>query len=236
MDVLKAAEKLDSYQARCAANIFNREARETYEYTLDTISPKAAKSLQQAAQDIELLDTCEIVILDKTADNGFPHTRPHNLICIPSNMCLETPASKEFKEMLVHEAIHVHQRRYQKAWDKALEKRGWTPVPAEILPPEFVERARINPDTMYTPFWAWELYHVPLPLFKRSGTPSLASATVEWLDMRSLVLHHDPPASFVKVYGPSIGQPEHPYEIYAELFSARGITTSVAVLENLQAI
>lgn len=236
MDVLQAAERLDSYQARCASNIFNREARETYEYTLDTISPKAAKSLQHAAQDIELLDRCEIVILDKTADNGYPHTRPHNLICIPSSMCLETPASKDFREMLVHEAIHVHQRANTAEWNRALKRRGWAPVPTEILPPEFVERARINPDTMYTPFWAWEMYNVPMPLFKRTGTPSLSSAPVEWLDMRSGTLHREPPATFVKVYGAGIKQPEHPYEIYAELFCQKGITTSAALVENLEAL
>jgi hypothetical protein len=236
MDVLKTAEELDHYQAKCQANIFNREAREAYEYTLDTISPKAVKSLQTVAQDIELLDTCEIVILDKTADNGFPHTRPPNLICFPSSMCLETPATKKFRETLIHEAIHVHQRRHTAEWRRALEKRGWIEVPVEIVPAEFNERVRINPDTMLAPFWSWEMYHVPLPLFKKHGTPSLGNTTVQWLDMRTGVLHHEAPASFVKVYGSSVAQPEHPYEIYAELFSARGITTSVSILQALETI
>jgi hypothetical protein len=40
----------------------------------------------------------------------------------------------------------------------------------------------------------------------------------------------------VKVYGSSVAQPEHPYEIYAELFSARGITTSVSILQALETI
>jgi hypothetical protein len=93
------------------------------------------------------------------------------------------------------------------------------------------ERTRINPDTMATPFWAWETYLVPLPLFRPYRRPTLANAVVEWYDIRSGTLAQDFPKTFLAKYGKGIHQPEHPYEIYAEKFSEDGVE-SVEELER----
>jgi hypothetical protein len=232
-DVLDRAEALDSYRAACEANQANRLAREGQVYQLSEISPQALTALQDAAGEIQLLDGCELAILDSSADAGFPHTRPKNLICLPAKMCTES-ISSSFKITLIHEAIHIHQRAHVVEWNTACRQVGWTPVDSEQIPSEFRERVRINPDTMMKPFWAWQTHNVPLPLFR--GTPRLQGTDVQWLDLRMGTLFHDAPKSFVKVYGEAIHQPEHPYEIYAELFSNKYYTTSDSILENLKTL
>jgi hypothetical protein len=148
-------------------------------------------------------------------------------------MCTEN-ISRTFKITLIHEAIHIHQRAHLSEWNAACERVGWTPVDSARIPDEFRERVRINPDTMATPFWAWQSHHVPLPLFH--GTPRLQGTNIQWLDLRMGALFHDAPKSFVKLYGESMHQPEHPYEIYAELFSDKYYTTGDSILENLRAL
>ena len=233
MDVLEIAENIDGYRKACDNNDANRRARESHLYELSEISRSAATALTLAAGEIQLLDSCEIAILDSSADNGFPHTRPKNLVCIPASMCSDV-ISPTFKTTLIHEAIHVHQRIHVKGWLDGCQQAGWTPISPERIPEEFRERTRINPDTMAAPFWAWDTYHVPLPLFK--ATPRLNDTPVQWLDLRNGTLFHTAPPSFVRLYGSRIKQPEHPYEIYAETFSEKGLSTSDAILDALKAL
>jgi len=233
MEVIDIAESIDSYREACNENEANRLARKGHVYELSEITPAAAAALQAAAAEIPLLDTCELVILDSSADSGFPHTRPNNFICLPANMCTER-VSQEFKVTLLHEAIHIHQRNHVSEWNNGCSRAGWKPIPSDRIPSKFVERVRINPDTMSTPFWAWDTHHVPLPLFK--ATPRLNDAPIQWLDLRNDTLFHTPPPSFVKMYGSSVHQPEHPYEIYAENFSKMQYNTSDIILEKLRTI
>jgi hypothetical protein len=220
MSVLDKAESLDGYRTACKESQPNAEAREGQLYELASISKSAETFLTEAVRSIPLLKGCEIVILDSSADNGFPHTRPPNYICLPASMCKEAPATDNFKETLLHEAIHIHQRQKRALWDASLRRAGWTPVPAGTIPQEFLDRIRLNPDTLGIPFFAFNEYHIPLPLFP-PVRPSLQNAQVKWFDRRTGSLFHEPPKEFVKKYGTNIHQPEHPYEIYAELFSAK---------------
>jgi hypothetical protein len=232
MDVLDKAEAADSYRERCAKSFLNDLARNGQGYELSSISKEALDSLRRVVADIPLLDSCEIAILNSKADNGFPHTRPSNLICLPDFMCKEE-ASPKFIETLIHEAIHVHQRLNKTLWETGLRKLNWTPVAPEKIPEKFKEKIRLNPDTLLEPFWAWSTYHVPLPLFNKFGPTSLSNTRVEWLDLRTGSLFHDPPTGFEKVYTEHIHQMEHPYEIYAELFAARGLKTPEAIAAAL---
>jgi hypothetical protein len=231
MDYLAAAEALDGYRAACRKNAMNWEARYGQGYEMSTISDKATDFLQEAAGSIPLLGGSEIIIMHSEADNGFPHTRPPNLICIPASLCKESEATKQFRITLAHEAIHVHQRKFPDLWNNFCIAEGWTWIPATSIPSELRERARINPDTMAAPFWAWETYLVPLPLFRPYRTATLANAVIEWYDIRSGALTEEFPRTFLAKYGSEIHQPEHPYEIYAEKFSEDGVT-SVEELEK----
>lgn len=232
MDVLDRAEHLDSYRALCAASFLNSKSREGQSYELAEISVTAAKSLQAAAADLPLLDSCEIAILSSDADGGLPHTRPPNIICLPKGLCSEGPATKGMINTLLHEAIHVHQRQHEAEWTSACIRAGWTPV--KEIPQEFRERVRINPDTLANPYWAWQTHHVPLPLFQRQDTPTLSGAPVQWLDLRNGVLYRDPPPSFKTTYNFNVNQPEHPYEVYAELFAEKMYKTGDEILKNLE--
>jgi hypothetical protein len=234
-DYLATAEALDGYRAACRKNAMNWAARDGQGYEMATISDKATNFLQTAADSLEILEGSEIVILNSGADNGFPHTRPPNYICLPASLCTEKEATKEFRITLAHEAIHVHQRMNSDLWRNFVEREGWSQVSSETVPAEFRERARINPDTMACPFWAWESYMVPLPVFRPYRKPTLGNAEVEWLDMRSGTLFKDAPRTFLAKYGARIQQPEHPYEIYAEKFSEDGVITVADLEKRLRA-
>ena len=219
MSVLDKAESLDGYREACLTSEPNAAARRGQRYELASISKTAETFLIEAVESLPLLKGSEMVILDSTADNGFPHTRPPNYICLPASMCAEAPASATFKETLVHEAIHLHQRRYKGVWEASLKRAGWSPVPKGTIPDECLERLRLNPDTIGVPFYSFNKYYIPLPLF--GPIPALNTAKVEWLDTRTGALFHEAPKEFLRKYGANINQPEHPYEIYAELFSKR---------------
>jgi len=224
-DCLTRAERLDGYRTACRKNGLNWTARDGQGYELSGISKKAELFLSESVNSISLLEGMEFAILNSEADGGLPHTRPPNLICIPQSMCKDLPVSKQFRATLIHEAIHVHQRQEPEMWERFFAREGWIPISKDIIPGEFRERCRINPDTILKPFWAWESYHVPLPLFSTYKTATLQNTNIEWLDIRTGTLHHHYPKSFKEKYRQKFDQPEHPYEIYAELFSEKGIAT-----------
>jgi hypothetical protein len=230
MSVLDKAESLDGYRQACNESEPNRRARQGHIYELASISKTAETFLIEAVQSLPLLKGSEMVIINSTADNGFPHTRPPNYICLPASMCQESPASISFKTTLIHEAIHIHQRKYKGVWESSLRRAGWTPVSSGTIPDEFLERLRLNPDTIGLPFYAFNKYHIPLPLF--SPVPTLQGTQVKWFDTRTGALYNDAPKEFIKKYGANINQPEHPYEIYAELFSTKN-DDILALLANI---
>jgi hypothetical protein len=225
MSILEEAEAADSYRRKCSQSFFNEKARALQDYELSSISKFSQMYLEKAINTIPLYKMCQIAILNEGADNGFPHTRPKNVVCIPASMCLEEPASPKFIETLIHEAIHVHQRLNKNLWLEGLKKVKWTPVNPDLIPDDFKERLRLNPDTILEPFWAWSEHHVPLCMFKKTGPTSLSNTLVEWLDLRTNSLFHDPPKGFKEVYKQRIHQMEHPYEIYAEIFASKGFKT-----------
>uniref|UniRef100_A0A6C0JVD6 DUF4157 domain-containing protein n=1 Tax=viral metagenome TaxID=1070528 RepID=A0A6C0JVD6_9ZZZZ len=234
MNVLDIADGIDGYITACNGSFSNFQARKAYKYELSNISKKAEQSLSAAVQSIPLLKGCEMVILDSSADAGFPHTRAPKHVCLPASMCSEEPASERFKETLLHEAIHIHQRRNRGMWQVFLKRSKWTPVLEGTIPEQYFDSIRLNPDTIGTPFYAFNGQHVPLPLFPPSGG-TLKNTEVKWFDIKAGTLFHEPPKEFVKLYG-KVHQPEHPYEIYAEIFSEAGYNTEDKLLEALTAV
>ena len=212
-EALDNAEALDGYRAACEASPLNAAARSGQIYSPSFLDAPTLKRLYKSIMEVPLMKTANVVILNSSADNGYPHTRPHSVVCMPKSSVL---SDADLTQTLCHEAIHIHQRRNPDLWATACSKDGWTPVSVNRIPAEFLQRCRLNPDT-FSPqrFWAWQTHYVPMPLFIREDYPTMEGVQVKWLDLRNNTLFSDPPSSFVKRYGAAPPQPEHPFELLA---------------------
>jgi hypothetical protein len=232
-EALDKAEELDGYHASCAASALNTAARRNQIYAPSFLDHANLQKLYKCMFEVPLVKTMNVVVLNSSADNGYPHTRPHCVICMPKSNILSMSPDK-LKNTLCHEAIHVHQRRNPELWASVCRKDGWTPVGTKKIPYEFMERCRLNPDTFRPQrFWAWEAYHVPMPLFVREDNPTLGDIQVKWLDLRNETLFADPPSSFVRRYGSAPPQPEHPFELLAVEGAHKKLYTEELLLANL---
>jgi len=222
--MLDIAEAYDRYRRQCKESSLNAEARKHCSYAPSGIDSHDLERLNTIVRNTDLLRDTDTLILHSSADNGYPHTRPKRIICLPAGFVHSTE-DDALRETLCHEAIHIHQRANPDVWKRFCMAEGWTPVPDEKIPLRFREKCRLNPDTL-SPirFWAWDTSFVPLPMFSRDIHITLADVKIEWYDLRTQALFHSPPDSFTAIYGvPS--QPEHPYEIYAVMLAQEGITT-----------
>ncbi len=198
MDKLAQAEQIDSYFSRIQNDPVNRRAHQTLSYTPMNNEVKRW-----------ILDT-EILTMHPTAEAGLPHTRPPNLICIPAYY-----PEQRLPETLAHELIHVDQRRRRIKWNRFFERQGWTPLPESEVPLRWLQRCRMNPDTIDERFWAWKGRHVPLPLFEREDNPDLRQVVIHWWDRETGIKQAQAPRSFQERFGSFPSQPEHPRELAA---------------------
>ena len=198
MEKLALAESQDHYFETIRNDPINRAARENLFY--------AAMSEETKPY---LLNT-EIVTMHPTAEGGMPHTRPPNLICIP----IYYP-EEQLKQTLPHELIHIDQRRRKYKWNAYFEKEGWNQIEEKEIPPRWLQRCRLNPDTVDDRFWAWKGRFIPLPLYEREDKPNLRQVVVQWWDKETGIKQNEPPRSFQERYGSLPSQPEHPRELTA---------------------
>ena len=217
MESLQRAEIIDNYRERVNENELNRIARSGQVY--QTWKEPKEKEIKDLANRFEIVRGCELVFLHPSADAGFPHTRPRNIICMPSGF-----DGVNVAETILHEGFHIHQRNFPSLWKSYSIRQGWWPILPSEIPVRWRERCRINPDTMSHPFWTWQDNYVPLPLFTNEASPRLSECEIRWFDLRNGVLYKDAPRSFSERYG-NIAQPEHPYEVGAIEFSKRWIQT-----------
>jgi hypothetical protein len=230
-NLLMRAEAADGYRRKCAESLPNAMARRGEKYSPFFVSQDHSDRLQKEIFKIDLLNGANVLILHSSADNGYPHTRPQRIVCLPENF-VTSSTNESLAETLSHEAIHLHQRQYPELWKQKCMDEGWLPIDVKEIPLRFREQCRINPDTMSCPFWAWDRYHVPLPMFRDDSPQNLGDIRIEWLDLRTLALFHEPPASFTEKYR-SPPQPEHPYEIYAVIYAQEGIRSHNALYIKL---
>ena len=233
-NAIDTAEIVDGYRAACDISPLNAAAREGQSYTPSFLDKKTLEKLYLQMFRIPLLKSANIVILNSTAESGYPHTRPNALVCMPSSSVLNTTPDI-LKNTLCHEAIHIHQRENPEIWAQACRKDGWTPV--KNVHPDFVERCRLNPDTFIPQrFWAWSEYHVPLPLFIREDLPQMNAVQIKWLDLRNNTLYNEAPSTFSKRYGVAPPQPEHPFELLAVEFAEKYLNTDELVRAKLASL
>lgn len=223
--LLGKAELIDSYRKKCYENELNSLARGHDQYTPVSVPTEYANH-REICLTSDLLRDANIVILHPSADSGFPHTRAGNLICMPAGY-----SAAQSEETLFHESFHLDQKARPSLWKSYHIREGWWPIPASSLPDRWVDRCRINPDTLDLPFWTWQTHYVPLPLFKNESRPEMKECEVRWYDIRNGVLFSSPPTSFSKRYG-GITYNEHPNEVSAVELTNKGIR-SIVELSNV---
>lgn len=198
MEKLQNAETYDHFFQQIYSDPVNKAARDSLSY------------VAMSSQTKPYLLNTEIVTMHPTAEAGMPHTRPPNLICMP----LYYPDSR-MKETLQHELIHIDQRRRRYKWNAFFEQEGWRQVEISEIPERWLQRCRMNPDTIDERFWAWQGRHVPLPLYVREDKPDLRQVLVQWWDKETGIKQSEAPRSFQERYGYMPSQPEHPRELTA---------------------
>jgi len=232
-ELLQNAEKVDGYRAAVANSFLNATARRDDYYHPSSVSPSEAERLIREVDKIDLLNDAVVVVMHPTADGGYPHTRPLNIVCMPAPT-IDNVSDDTLATTLRHEAIHLHQRNNPAVWTAACMKDGWSLVPTARIPERFRERCRLNPDTFKPQqFWAWEYTFVPLPMFYRDDSPRLGDVQIKWYDLRNGALFTDAPFSFQLRYGPNPSQPEHPFELLAVEAANKGIKDTYTLLSNL---
>jgi len=232
MTILDDVEAIDHYRAAIAANPLNAISRHNQAYELVFATQDQQARIREVSRGIPLMKGIMVVMLNQTADGGFPHTRPLDCVCVQPAIV----AAADFEKTLIHESVHIHQRRKPALWNQICKKESWEPLATSSetggVPTRWRERCRINPDTMATPFWAWEGVHVPLPMF-RGENPGIADVDIKWWDRRMDSLFHEAPRSFSSRYGHNPPQPEHPFELLAVDAARKGIRTEEDLEEYL---
>jgi hypothetical protein len=205
MNYLKIAEENDKYIEKCNNNYNNKLARRYNSYKPNYNNYYTI--IKEFIDKNPIFSSINVIQLDPSAENGYPHTRP-DIICIPS-----TAKFPELEITLYHEYIHIHQRRNRELWNNFLRKQGWAPIKEEKIPERWRERVRYNPDTIYSQYWCFKNRYVPLPLFVNLNNPKMDATKVMYYDLETGSLEHDMP-EIMKQYSNN-RQSEHPYELYA---------------------
>lgn len=231
--LLNQAEGIDGYRAACSASFSNAVARKSCIYTPAMVSQKEADRLLAAVDRIDLLNSANVIVMNPAAENGYPHTRPLDIVCMPTTS-IEGVSTDVLENTLRHEAIHLHQRANPETWVAICRKEGWEPIQPAAIPLRLRGRCRLNPDT-FRPhqFWAWRSRHVPLPLFSTDSPSNLGDVVVKWYDLEEGRLLSSSPQSFKARYGLAPSQPEHPFELLAVEAADRGVSSEKELMINL---
>ena len=113
MEQLKKAEAIDHFQERVEKDPLNKLSRKGLYYNTPTGDSQSQPWV---------LNT-EIITMHPMAEAGMPHTRPPNFICMPAFF----PEERK-QETLVHELIHIDQRRRKEVWEAKFKREGWSPI------------------------------------------------------------------------------------------------------------
>lgn len=220
--LLDEAENKDFYLEECNDNRMNALSRKNTSYTASRMTDRDYKFfevvVENAKDHIPLrlqqdLKTVYLIQLMPSADGGMPHTRPDSIICYPD-------ITRTFSvNTLIHELWHLHQRAYEEQWISIFRRLGWEPW-KDKLPSIMVDKKRLNPDTLDTPFWCYQKTWVPIPVFRDITKPKITEVDV-WFYHVSLKYHvKSIPKEMEEVYGSLPWSAyEHPREITAYLLS-----------------
>ena len=220
---LSAAEAIDNYRGRCAADALNASARDGQTYAAGRLNADEHTRLTNElhsltpylSNSLKGLGTVEVVYLMPSADGGMPHTRPNAVICIPLR------ASSITLETLSHELWHIHQRQHRERWHRFLQEQ-WNFVPYKSALPDKLRNAlRLNPDTLEAPLWVWRDEWVPVCIFTHPRSPTFQDTAVWYYNTKRGYYVTTAPAAYLEMFGRSLPSAayEHPYELGAYMLS-----------------
>jgi hypothetical protein len=173
LDFLREAEGKDHYLSTCNQTRQNAIIRQAYHPAIisKSIIANTYEYLNEIYAKIPVklrteLGRVVIVYMMPTADEGMPHTREPNIICLPYR--LYDPSL----QVIVHELWHIHQRQYKGVWTDFYKQMWWNcrPVSGEewkrIMATDLGRNLRVNPDTVDRPLWVWNNEWVPMSVFR----------------------------------------------------------------------
>jgi hypothetical protein len=202
-ECLFAAEQIDGYRTAIRNSPINTKARAHQKYVAADIVNKPI------ADAIAPWWSGQVLWLDPTADGGLPHTRPPGYICLPANIPIGSLSTT-----LLHERVHLHQRRYPELWIKFVGD-NWSMTPwFGKLPREIESARRINPDLMENTFFTWNGVWVPVCLYNDVGNPSLSQASTNWYNVNLKTTTRSAPDGWYSFFGHVVDD-EHPWELSA---------------------
>ena len=210
---LNNAEQIDNYINKCNTSWSNKMARmnnkyEPYEEILQ--NPTTNEILNFLPKWIP--KNTQIVILNKNAENGMPHTRP-NTICLPC-----TSASNITNiSTIFHESIHIHQRKLPKIW-QLVYKNAWKMNKWDGVLPDILEKyRRYNPDTIMDGLYVWNDKWVVVPIYLRKDKPELNNIRLYFYNIKTDEIIPYIPNDWIDFFGKELGiaEQEHPNEMAA---------------------
>jgi len=167
-----------------------------------------------------------IYTTSKSCEAGMPHTRAGDRIIIPDSVPLPARA-----EVLAHELVHIHQRRYGPEWIRFYQMNWqftFSAEPPANMPIAIQQARRSNPDTWDPqsggPWPCWRDRWWPVPVYRDAQRPQLRDAQTIWWDDKTRQILLEPPEEWIQFFGlPS--QDEHPHELTATLYVASDTAT-----------
>lgn len=212
MKQLEANEQLDRFAATCIASEANRRAMQAVDVCAPPIGAGASIRGVSVPEWLHSIRTTNVAFFLE----GLPHTREPSTIYLP----FDATDKGDFGKTLIHEAIHVHQRRNRTAWTRIYERIwNWKPW-SGTLPPELEQRRRYNPDIHLGPLFIWKGQYVPVMVFRRADAPRLTEAHCVWYDVSTGGWNQAPPPGWTDLFGTEVPSLcEHPNEMAAYILS-----------------
>jgi len=225
-EALASAERKDQYNKKCHESISNYTARSNTIYKPAQLNETDMKSYTQLFKEymthlpvrlLREIKSVNITILMPSADTGFPHTRPDNMICFPQSAIL--PSLQTFN----HEFWHLHQRAHPAFWNTIfMQYWDFTPYDIAQIPDHLRSQIRLNPDTLQSNLYCWKDEWVPLPIFQSPAQQKLGDCSVWFWNARTRLWKTTMPATWAEYFHSPIIPPsahEHPNELSAYMLS-----------------